>query len=90
MRAIVQERFGPPDVPQFADTDPPEADADDVLIRVHTTPGLVRSISAAHVVDYTTEDFTDGCAARRCAAARTWLRWAPQGRALAAPARPAR
>ena len=25
MKAIVQERFGPPDVLQFADTDPPEA-----------------------------------------------------------------
>ena len=35
MKAIVQERFGPPDVLQFADTDPPEAGADDVLIRVH-------------------------------------------------------
>lgn len=27
--------------------------------------GLVRSIGAAHVVDYTTEDFTDGRALRR-------------------------
>jgi len=35
MKAIVQERFGPPDVLQFADTDPPEAGAGDVLIRVH-------------------------------------------------------
>jgi NADPH:quinone reductase-like Zn-dependent oxidoreductase len=35
MKAIVQERFGPPDVLQFADTEPPEAGADDVLIRVH-------------------------------------------------------
>jgi len=35
MKAIVQESFGPPDVLQFADTDPPEAGADDVLIRVH-------------------------------------------------------
>jgi NADPH:quinone reductase-like Zn-dependent oxidoreductase len=35
MKAIVQERFGPPDVLQFADTDPPEGGADDVLIRVH-------------------------------------------------------
>src|ERR1700748_3789411 len=35
MKAIVQERFGPPDVLQFADTDPPEIGAGDVLIRVH-------------------------------------------------------
>ena len=35
MKAIVQERFGPPDVLQLADTDPPEAGADDVLVRVH-------------------------------------------------------
>src|SRR5690242_13452347 len=35
MKAIVQESFGPPDVLQFADTDPPEAGAGDVLIRVH-------------------------------------------------------
>ena len=35
MKAIVQERFGPPDVLQLADTDPPEAGADDVVVRVH-------------------------------------------------------
>ena len=35
MKAIVQERFGPPDVLQLVDTDPPEAGADDVLVRVH-------------------------------------------------------
>jgi NADPH:quinone reductase-like Zn-dependent oxidoreductase len=35
MKAIVQERFGPPDVLRFADTDRPEPGADDVLIRVH-------------------------------------------------------
>jgi len=34
MKAIVQERFGPPDVLQLVDTDPPEAGADDVLVRV--------------------------------------------------------
>jgi NADPH:quinone reductase-like Zn-dependent oxidoreductase len=34
MKAIVQERFGPPDVLQLVDTDRPEVGADDVLIRV--------------------------------------------------------
>jgi NADPH:quinone reductase-like Zn-dependent oxidoreductase len=34
MKAIVQERFGPPDVLQLVDTDPPEVGADDVRIRV--------------------------------------------------------
>jgi NADPH:quinone reductase-like Zn-dependent oxidoreductase len=34
MKAIVQERFGPPDVLQLVDTDPPELGDDDVLVRV--------------------------------------------------------
>src|ERR1700693_204176 len=34
MKAIVQKRFGPPDVLQLADIDPPEVGADDVLVRV--------------------------------------------------------
>ncbi len=34
MKAIVQDRFGPPDVLRLVDTDPPEVGADDVLIRV--------------------------------------------------------
>ena len=35
MKAIVQERFGPPDVLQLVDTDLPEVGANDVLVRVH-------------------------------------------------------
>jgi len=35
MKAILQERFGPPDVLRLADTDRPEPRADDVLVRVH-------------------------------------------------------
>jgi NADPH:quinone reductase-like Zn-dependent oxidoreductase len=35
MKAIVQERFGPPDVLQFVDTDQPAIGADEVLVRVH-------------------------------------------------------
>jgi NADPH:quinone reductase-like Zn-dependent oxidoreductase len=35
MKAIVQGRFGPPDVLQLVDTDLPEVRADDVLVRVH-------------------------------------------------------
>jgi NADPH:quinone reductase-like Zn-dependent oxidoreductase len=35
MKAIVQDRFGPPDVLQFVDVDPPEIGPDDVLVRVH-------------------------------------------------------
>ena len=35
MRAIVQNRFGPPDVLELADTGLPEAGAGDVLVRVH-------------------------------------------------------
>jgi NADPH:quinone reductase-like Zn-dependent oxidoreductase len=35
MKAIVQERFGPPEVLRLVDTDPPEVGADDVLVRVH-------------------------------------------------------
>lgn len=35
MKAIVQERFGPPDVLRFEDVDPPEVGENDVLVRVH-------------------------------------------------------
>ena len=35
MKAIVQERYGPPDVLRLVDTDPPEIGADGVLVRVH-------------------------------------------------------
>ena len=35
MKAIVQERFGPPEVLQLVDTNPPEAGAGEVLVRVH-------------------------------------------------------
>jgi NADPH:quinone reductase-like Zn-dependent oxidoreductase len=35
MKAIVQERFGSPDVLQLVDTDRPEIGPDDVLVRVH-------------------------------------------------------
>jgi NADPH:quinone reductase-like Zn-dependent oxidoreductase len=35
MKAIVQERFGPPDILQLADVNRPEARADQVLVRVH-------------------------------------------------------
>jgi NADPH:quinone reductase-like Zn-dependent oxidoreductase len=35
MKAIVQERFGPPDVLRLVDTDAPEVGAHDALIRVH-------------------------------------------------------
>jgi NADPH:quinone reductase-like Zn-dependent oxidoreductase len=35
MKAIVQPRFGSPDVLQFVDTDRPEIGPDDVLVRVH-------------------------------------------------------
>lgn len=34
MKAIVQERFGPPDILRLADTDRPEVGADQVLVRV--------------------------------------------------------
>jgi NADPH:quinone reductase-like Zn-dependent oxidoreductase len=36
VKAIVQERFGPPEVLQLVDTDPPGAGAGEVLVRVHT------------------------------------------------------
>lgn len=32
----MQERFGPPEVLQFVDTDPPEPGPDGVVVRVHT------------------------------------------------------
>ncbi len=35
MKAVVQDRFGPPDVLRLTDTDTPEVGASDVLIRVH-------------------------------------------------------
>jgi NADPH:quinone reductase-like Zn-dependent oxidoreductase len=35
MKAIIQERFGPPDVLQFVDSDLPAIGPDDALIRVH-------------------------------------------------------
>ena len=35
MKAIVQERFGPPDVLRLVDTEQPEVGADEVLVRVH-------------------------------------------------------
>src|SRR5262249_2791832 len=35
MKAIVQDRFGPPDVLRLPDTEPPGIGPDDVLVRVH-------------------------------------------------------
>jgi NADPH:quinone reductase-like Zn-dependent oxidoreductase len=35
VKAIVQERFGPPEVLQLVDTDPPGAGAGEVVVRVH-------------------------------------------------------
>jgi NADPH:quinone reductase-like Zn-dependent oxidoreductase len=35
MKAIVQQRFGPPETLRLADIDPPEVGADDVLVRIH-------------------------------------------------------
>jgi NADPH:quinone reductase-like Zn-dependent oxidoreductase len=35
MKAIVQERFGPPDVLRFANVDPPRPGPDDLVVRVH-------------------------------------------------------
>jgi len=35
VKAIVQERFGPPEVLRLVDTDPPGAGAGEVLVRVH-------------------------------------------------------
>ena len=35
MKAIVQERFGPPETLQLVDADLPEVGADDVLVRIH-------------------------------------------------------
>ena len=35
MKAIVQDRFGPPEILRLEDADLPEAGADDVLVRVH-------------------------------------------------------
>src|SRR5215472_1660862 len=35
MKAIVQERFGPPETLRLADVDPPQIDAGEVLVRVH-------------------------------------------------------
>jgi NADPH:quinone reductase-like Zn-dependent oxidoreductase len=35
MKAIVQERFGPPDALRLVDTDRPDVGADDLLVRVH-------------------------------------------------------
>jgi NADPH:quinone reductase-like Zn-dependent oxidoreductase len=36
MKAVVQDRFGPPEVLQLADTEVPEVGADDVLVRVRS------------------------------------------------------
>ena len=52
MKAIVQERFGPPDVLQLVATDRPVAGADEVLVRVH---------AAALVSDHVIEQ---GCCSR--------------------------
>jgi len=35
MQAIVQDRFGPPEVLRLADIDPPQIGLGDVLVRVH-------------------------------------------------------
>jgi NADPH:quinone reductase-like Zn-dependent oxidoreductase len=35
MKAVIQDRFGPPDVLRLSDTDLPEVGAGDVLVRVH-------------------------------------------------------
>jgi hypothetical protein len=42
MKAIVQDRFGPPEVLRLADTDLPQVGADDVLVRVHAAGALDR------------------------------------------------
>ena len=42
MKAIVQERFGPPDVLRLVDTDLPEFGADDVLVQC-TPPRSTRT-----------------------------------------------
>ena len=52
MKAIVQDRFGPPEVLRLADTDLPEVGADDVLVQVHAAalnPAGVPKGTAAEV-----------------------------------------
>lgn len=46
MKAIVQERFGPPDVLQLVDTDLPEAGAGEVLVRLRAA-ALNPTVTAA-------------------------------------------
>ena len=58
MKAIVQDRFGPPDVLRLADTGLPAGRG-----RRRAGPGARRRAQPgrlAHVIDYTREDFTDG------------------------------
>ena len=39
MKAIVQDRFGPPDALRMVDTEIPEIGSGDVLLKVHTAGG---------------------------------------------------
>ena len=39
MKAIVQDRFGPPDTLRMVDTEIPEIGSGDVLLKVHTAGG---------------------------------------------------
>jgi NADPH:quinone reductase-like Zn-dependent oxidoreductase len=49
MKAIVQGRFGPPDVLQLVDTDLPEVGADDVMVRVQAAEPLPTGLTIAEV-----------------------------------------
>ena len=52
MKAIVQDRFGPPDVLRLADTGLPQVGAGDVLVRVHA--------AALNPADWRTSSTTPG------------------------------
>jgi NADPH:quinone reductase-like Zn-dependent oxidoreductase len=66
VRAVIWDRYGPPEVLRVKDVPQPVPKPDEVLIQVHATTvnrtdseeELVRSLGAEHVIDFTQEDFT--------------------------------
>jgi NADPH:quinone reductase-like Zn-dependent oxidoreductase len=59
MRAVVHDRYGPPDVLRLEDVEPPAAEEDEVLVRVHATT-VNRTDSGLRSAEYFLTRFATG------------------------------